>query len=173
MYLAWVSHAISAIVREMTIKSSAGFSILELMITLCVLGILMSLAAPSLSRLMVQFEGRVIIHRLHRAIQLARLWSVSRHHSMDLCARDQGNNWSLGWEIVDSETGYVHYADSHLADHWQLVWRGGLQSTSCLRFSQQGFVQGHQGRFTVRGANDAFKQSIVVGRSGYSRLIDG
>ena len=157
----------------MSTKPIAGFSVLELMIVLALLGVLVSTVAPNMTHMMIQFEGRMMTHRLLRAIQSARLLSVSRHHSMALCARDHGHDWSLGWQVVDGVTDQVYQLDSKLPPHWQLVWRGGLQSKTCLKFNSQGFVQGHQGRFVMTRANDTFSQKIVVGRSGYVRLVDG
>lgn len=85
-------------------KSIAGFSLIELMVALLVLGVAVSMAAPSFGKLISQFRVESASKQLRSALQLARSEAVKRNQPVSLCrantalnACDDTASWTDGW----------------------------------------------------------------------------
>lgn len=76
-----------------------GFTLVELMVTLAVLGILGGLAAPSLAGLIASQRVRTLSSDLHFAMTQARSEAIKRNASVTLVAT--GGNWAAGWAVLD------------------------------------------------------------------------
>lgn len=88
-------------------KNCRGFTIVELMFTLAIAGVLMGLAAPS-------FKGAALNSRLvskHNelvsALQLARSEAITRSSNVSVCARASdstcGTDWGNGWLVFTDQ----------------------------------------------------------------------
>ncbi|MEL7449665.1 MAG: GspH/FimT family pseudopilin [Pseudomonadota bacterium] len=93
---------------------SKGFNILELMVTVVVVGILASVAFPMLSSVVRSARITSNANNLVAGLQLARSEAVKRRAIVRVCRTDQandavpecgsGNGWESGW-IVYVDTG--------------------------------------------------------------------
>ncbi|MFV3306621.1 GspH/FimT family pseudopilin [Pseudomonas sp. NY15181] len=88
---------------------SAGFTLIELMVTIVVLAILISVAAPSFTSTIRDSKLTTTSTELQSALQLARSEAVMRHNRVTLCRRnaagdncENGTDWSAGWLIRQS-----------------------------------------------------------------------
>ncbi len=86
-----------------------GFTLIELMVTITVLAIITSIAAPSFSSMLRENRIAATTNELRGAIQLARSEAVKRHQDVIVCRRnsagnncENGTNWSTGWLIRQS-----------------------------------------------------------------------
>jgi len=81
----------------MPIKRQSGFTLIEIMVTLAVTGILLSIAVPSLNSF---FDKRRLIEgteAIYSEIQLARSESVARSSDIHIeFVTDGGENWDFG-----------------------------------------------------------------------------
>jgi type IV fimbrial biogenesis protein FimT len=92
---------------------SLGFSLIELLVSIAILGVLASLAAPSFSESIKRYRINAIREDLSGSIQLARAEAVRRGRPVALireltCAVTlaNANDWSCGWRmVVDSDSG--------------------------------------------------------------------
>lgn len=75
-----------------------GFTVLELAITLVVIGVVVTFAAPALSELIMSQRRHDAAQQLASGIRTARTEAVLRSRPVVIRAIDQ--DWSKGWQIV-------------------------------------------------------------------------
>ncbi len=155
----------------MRVQSSSGFSVLELCVVLILVSVLAGASAPTMSRVIQDFEWRMATHRLLGVIRFTRLNAVAHHRSAALCARDDGADWSSGWQVRDGVTRKIYQTYAPLSSRFQLTWRGGFSSRQCVVFDAQGFASGSQGRFVLSSVRYHHPVDVIVGRGGDVRLV--
>lgn len=86
-------------------KLCKGITLLELLITLSVMSILLSLAAPSFSNLIAEVRLASVADDLYSSLQLARTEAVKRAIKVEICPSDDGvkclvgSDWNSGWMV--------------------------------------------------------------------------
>ena len=83
-------------------RISAGFTLVELLITLTVAAILASLAAPSFSSLIANQRTKSVASNLHLALTIARSEATKRNANVSMSAKT--GVWANGWTIFPSAT---------------------------------------------------------------------
>jgi type IV fimbrial biogenesis protein FimT len=89
------------------LRGHAGFTLIELMVTLVVLAIVVTIAVPSFARIIENNRMTAAVNALTDAIQLARSEAVKKRLSVVVCSRNAAGNgcaettdWSAGWLVV-------------------------------------------------------------------------
>jgi type IV fimbrial biogenesis protein FimT len=86
------------------LKFSTGFTLTELMITIAIMGIAMSVAIPSFNELIVNTRLVGAANTLIGALQLTRSEAIKRLKPVYLKPKS-GNDWTSGWTVqVDNNT---------------------------------------------------------------------
>ena len=86
-------------------KLCKGITLLELLITLSVMSILLSLAAPSFTNLIAEVRLASVADELYSSLQLARTEAVKRAVKVEICPSDDGveclpgSDWNSGWMV--------------------------------------------------------------------------
>lgn len=78
----------------------AGFTLIELIITVVIAGILASIAIPSFSGLMAEQRAKAVATDLVIALTKARSEAITRNAEITLAANAGG--WKNGWQIYPS-----------------------------------------------------------------------
>lgn len=97
---------------------SAGFTILELMVTVVVASILLGIGVPSFQGMIRQNRLAAQTNELLAAAAMARSEAVKRGTTVSICpvsAVDQnlcGNDWSNGWLVFSDDQGTVGQFDA-------------------------------------------------------------
>lgn len=92
-------------------RVTRGFTLIELMVTIAVLAIVISIAAPSFSNILRENRTLAMTNELQGAIQLARSEAVKRRSNVVICRRntagtacDNSADWAAGWLILSGST---------------------------------------------------------------------
>ncbi|MGP0172027.1 GspH/FimT family pseudopilin [Pseudomonas sp. NCHU5208] len=88
-------------------RFNRGFTLIELMVTIAVLAIVVSIAAPSFSNILQENRTLSLTNELQGALQLARSEAVKRGKDITICRRNaagngcqNGTDWAGGWIIM-------------------------------------------------------------------------
>ncbi len=92
----------------MTIRSSRGFSILELMATVAVLAILMAIAVPAFRGTMRRAHLSNIVNTMVGDLQFARSEAATRHQFVSMCRSSDGS--TCADDDSNYDVGYLIYA---------------------------------------------------------------
>lgn len=180
---------------------TAGFTLIELVITVAIAAVLLALAAPSFVDTVANQRRASTVNELVEAINSARLEAVSQRRTVTLCSSNDSasddpsctdSDWDAGWLIfIDSdddavlgeddagydrdEDGDIDEADALLRTHSALKTGNTLRSNtgSTLSFNAVGMTTNF-GAFVYcdsRGFDES--RVIVVGLGGRLRTVPG
>lgn len=88
--------------------ASRGYSLYELLMTVALMSLVLTLGIPSLSGTVARNRISVEIDALFHAIHLARKESIMRRRVVSICPSrdgvdcDPGRDWSTGWLMFDN-----------------------------------------------------------------------
>lgn len=85
---------------------SPGFTIIELMIVLVMIGVMVAIAAPSMRDLVVRMRVKGAASDLHTSLVLARSEAIKRNAGMQLVPVNAAD-WALGWSVRVQASGVV------------------------------------------------------------------
>ncbi|QRY81437.1 GspH/FimT family pseudopilin [Pseudomonas sp. PDNC002] len=157
-----------------------GLSLIELLLTVAILAITLSLAAPGLSELLRNHRTSSTTHELRNALDFARETSV--HTGQPISIAISGVDWSSGWEVfVDSDNRGTRNANTPpLAAHGPLAGvsvRTDSTSRRYIHFTPRGnSIQAngafHSGSLTLCGEGQV-SYRIVFNKAGRIRTESG
>lgn len=150
-------------------KTHLAFTLPELLITLAVLAILITIALPSLARTVERNRNLTAMHEIHAQLQQARTHAILRKQDIELCPSKNGLQCTLDWKNwwlmrVRSSKEHIHYAAPH-SGLTQLRWSGFSGS---IRFHGNGTSPISNGRFYIC-EHGAINVQIVINRQGRVR----
>ncbi len=133
-------------------RNSSGFTLLELMVAIAILGILLGMGIPSYNAMTESSQLRAVSHNLTTATQLARSEAISRRETAAVCRANAGftacgfaNDWSNGWLVVEQTGANLQVAaDVDVIRTWEAV-------DIVVSGAVNGFVFDRSGRATTTG----------------------
>jgi len=150
---------------------SAGFTLIELMVTVLVLSVLLSLAVPSFTKNIR--EGKIVStsEELQSALQLTRSEAIMRHGDVIVCRRnsagdacENGTDWSAGWLIQQSGGDVIKI--------WQSTPDVAITGPNAgVTYKSNGMVTAASDfSVTQSSCSDSQKRTISVTLNGLSRI---
>lgn len=88
---------------------NAGFTFIELMTVISVIGILLAISAPSFGQLLARQRVKTVASELITTLHKARNEAITRNTTVTLAAKTGG--WQTGWEIRDPVTTTIVIED--------------------------------------------------------------
>ncbi len=164
-------------------SSPCGFSLIEMLIVLAMIGILSSYALPSFNKLINSNRQSTVLLQLFSHHQLARSEAIKQNQSVILCKSDNGQlctpsaHWQNGW-IVFTDTDN----NKQLSGNEPLIYSFQNHNSS-LFLSYRGFGSHNyiryypDGRSSTNGSfilcttqGDITARSLIISRTGRARL---
>jgi type IV fimbrial biogenesis protein FimT len=158
-----------------------GFSLIELIITLTVVGILVALAAPGMQRMFSDNRLTTQINDLLADISLSRSEAIKRNTSTGMCVTAANGtscvtsgNWANGW--------LVYYCSSPISPcpsaskvtvkaHEPLTGNSTLSTPSDeFAFGKSGLLSSGAGQITLTDTKTGGKRIVCVGSTGRPAL---
>jgi type IV fimbrial biogenesis protein FimT len=132
-----------------------GFTLLELMTALAVVGVLVAIATPSFKQFAANSRTAAAGNSLANALAVARSEALRQSTPVSICASQDGKtcqdttDWSIGWLVFTDNSGTKGLLDS--TDVAIQAWpapAGGVTVTLVATNAD------HYVRFNARGMND-------------------
>ena len=130
-----------------------GFTLIELMITVTIVGILASLAAPSLHRMMLAQDVRGATSDLQTALYFARSEAIKRAVNVDTVPTS--TDWKNGWTVQVSGGGAV------LRKHDALSTELSSIAGSTITYRSDGRVTSTPGTIVVTTADTSVQARCI------------
>lgn len=143
---------------------SRGFTLIELLVTICVVGMLLSIAVPNFRVMLANNKSTTLGNSFYSALQYARTEAIKRHARVSICPLDAagtattcGTDWSLGWVVVTdgaaSDTDATVTITNVLSRMDKLSDGAvfNIGTTGFIRFTSSG-VQGGSGTVSAKTA---------------------
>lgn len=165
-------------------RSNSGFTMVELMVTLAVVGIMMYVAVPSLTSFLQDRQLSSDTNDLVASLLLARSESVTRNNTVSLCkislddleACNNDEAWQTGWIVFeDIDNDGVRDDGEDILDTYTGMSTNTVVTatnfTNFLTYRPSGATNS-QGQFTLC-VSSTIAQNIVVNATGRPRIADG
>jgi len=161
------------------VQGNRGFTLVELMVTLAIAAIVMSVAVPSFATFIQNNRQTTNINGLVIALNFARAEATTRQQRVTVCKSADGaacassGDWSQGWIVfadpVDPK-GSVDAGDNIVRVTGALTgvtsFSGNVPVADSVSFKPQGLIDGIAGTITLcdsRGASHAAATIISLG----------
>lgn len=162
-------------------KQNAGFSLIELMVVVAIVGILAVLGLPSYNTWVQNSRIRNGAESILNGLQLARSEAVARNTIIDFVLTDTASGWTLGCLALNVSATCPAVIQSRAASEGS----GGTSATinnasvaNTVRFSNLGTLVNAGGAMTidvdstVLSASESRELTIQIGASGSVRMCD-
>jgi type IV fimbrial biogenesis protein FimT len=153
-----------------------GFTIIELLITVTLISIMLLIAMPNMSDLVLHNRATTNINTIISALQLARSEAINRKIKVKYCQSSNyktcGGNWKDGQIIID-EDGKLLRTFAALNYHDTLIWNSSLNRDEYVEFTSDGCTNGQVGTFIYTpNGQKKYAKAITINHAGRVRIVD-
>ncbi|QDH69432.1 GspH/FimT family pseudopilin [Marilutibacter alkalisoli] len=161
-------------------RNADGFTLVELVATVAVLAILLSLATPAFGRIAEHSRKTSALHRLTSSLALARISAVRLGIPITACPSHDGrscrgdSDWSEGWIVyADPQRTSSPLDDSKVLEASDGLGSGiavlGTVGRQRLRFSPHGWSAGYNQTVRLCSSDGRLLARLIVNNAGRTR----
>ena len=162
------------------LQTRYGFTVIELMVTLSITAILLSLGIPAFQDYSLRQRMNASISALHNDLLYGRSQAIYRNTQVVACAGSpaggctESTDWTAGWIVFsDSDTDRQHQDGEDLLRHGQGLKNIMIHSSASrtnLRFYPNGTTPGSNGSFSLCGlGGPEHARKLVISNLGRIR----
>ncbi len=119
-------------------RRSNGFTLIEMLVVITLVGVLLMIAVPSLRSLILNQGIKTASYDLFAALQLARSEAIKRNDNTVLKAGASSDGaWTAGWRVVDSANNLIR--SWNVASNLTIAETANSGATS-ITFARDGHV---------------------------------
>ncbi len=148
---------------------SSGFTLVELMITIAVVGVLLTVGVPSFTQSIQSNRLVTYANEFLTALNFARSEAIKQGVQVTMLRKGStATRWEDGWEVFvdsDGDETFSDDGDSTLCE----TTAAGFPSEDCLLKTYPALTSG----FTLRTQNSTYKNYIAFDSSGLSTMTVG
>ena len=162
-------------------KSNKGYSLINLLVALCISATLVSTATAGLSELTERNKTNSTSKQLFRIINFARLEAVNRGSSIVICPSTDSENCTHDWSsellvfndanrdnVFQSDRDEILLRSELVPKGMNINWRS-FGSRPYLSFDALGSTGYQNGRIYICNLDENHKAQIIVYRTGRAR----
>ena len=164
-------------------RSGDGFTLVELLLVLSILSILLGLSLPNFQAMYAQRQADVVIRKVSKAIQLARMSAIRTGQLVTLCRSDSGvecgGQWRDGIIVFSDRNGDRKINQDDVLQQFitfpgingSLKWRA-FQNRQYLQITNQGFTRYQNGNFTYcpNNGDASLARQLIINRTARIRF---
>lgn len=156
------------------VTTQKGFTLIELMATIAILAIVLTIATPSFNNIILSNRIDSVAQELRGSLQLARSEAVKRKERVRVCRSngtlddcDAGTDWSAGWLVLS--------VDDEVLQVWQEIQGAAVTGPSDpVIFYGSGMASIEEAfSVTAPGCSNNRKKTVTLRRVGSSTLSQG
>lgn len=155
-----------------------GFTLLELLVTIAIAGILASIAAPSFTEAINNNRMATQINELLATFNYARSEAIKQSRDVIVCNSSNGTtcggNWENGWIVfVDTDNDGVADAGEIIRVHEALSESSTVNFSGVISYASSGLEESGFARTLTLcdSRGDGFKKGIVISATGQVRMV--
>ena len=150
-----------------------GLTLIEVLFTLVLIGILSLLGIASFARWIGENEKKVILDEVRIAVQYSRIQALSRGNPVTLSPLDVKQNWSKGIVLTQYNKAInqveLLYQWQWDHPHWLLEW-SGISSSNKIILSNNPVSAISNGHFDLTNYRTKERVVIILNRLGRLRI---
>jgi type IV fimbrial biogenesis protein FimT len=166
-------------------QNTKGFTLAEMVISLSILAVIITLAVPSFANLVKSNRASALTNNLLTSLHMARSESIRQNRPVTMCKSSDrlhcSGRWGDGWILfsdadrnrrIDADQGdrMLAVADA-VGSSLKLSWNG-FRSDNYVQFSSMGFIHSNNGTFKICPPDNDVRQAraVIINRVGRARV---
>lgn len=149
------------------VRSPRGFSLIEVMIVIAILGVLAAIAAPNAVEWIASQKVRDIADSLHMSLLRARNEAMTRGVEVSITATSGSTDWSTGWSVADSASATARFDVQQTVDNSYIKL---AQGNNPVRFLPTGRLVGSETAFWIAVKGTAMARCIEISLNGKPKI---
>lgn len=164
-------------IQTIHLSRAKGFTLIELMVVVALMGIMAAMAAPSFNTFLVRQRIKDANSELVSHLTLARSEAIKRNSDVTIGSVSTSANWSSGWKVTAVESGVITTL-AQSSNLKNLTLSSGTSGPGSIVFNRSGRTESSAATISFQ-ISDASPGSTVTGRcvsiglTGVSSSKDG